>query len=249
MRYTMSLMALTAALLVTVSGQSRAGLIINGSFENGNTGVNPPPVGTVGSALPNGSTAMEAWTVFGGPGSDGVAWLPNSNGNGVNTPFGNEYLDLTGYQDQRPYFGVGQTITTTPGQAYNVSLWLGTASFYDGSNIGVEVVAGPVTQTLTDNNGLSGVWWKQFIVDFTANSNSTTISILGTQGFTYIGLDNVCVTTGNGVGGGLLPGPPNGGGGGSGGAAPEPSSLILSGIATISGLGYWWLRRRKCAAA
>jgi hypothetical protein len=98
-------------------------LISNGSFETA-SGDSSLPTGN-GSQLLSGSTAIADWTVFGGPGFDGVAWLPNGNGYGVSTPFGNYFLDLTGYNDDQPYFGVEQTITTVAGQNYTLTFDLG----------------------------------------------------------------------------------------------------------------------------
>ncbi len=269
-------MALTAALFVTVSGQSRAGLI-NGSFEAASpgTGITPPTSGTSGYSLPSGSTAMQGWTVFGGHNTDdlvnGLAWLASNNPNEVYTPFGSEYVDLSGFHYLPPfglgppYFGVSQTISTTPGQSYNLSFWLGMSDLYSAPTIGVKVNAGPVTETVTDaapypTGGafpLNYFAWTQFVVDFTANSNASTIAIQGIQGGSFIGLDNVSLNTVNGVGFCIILGvsaKSSGGGGGGGGGAtggtvPEPGSLILGGIATISGLGRWWLQRRKWAAA
>jgi hypothetical protein len=240
MRFTMTLM-LTAALVVGVSGRSRADLIVNGSFENASSGFSPPTLGGSLQSVPDGSTAMLGWTVFGGPGNDGVAWCPSYNtgpsSNGMIAQNGIEFLDLTGFFDQKPYFGVSQTLSTTQGQSYILSFYLGNAIQYDGGNstIAAQVVAGPVTQTVTDNLAGTAPQWTQYSVDFTANSNSTTISIQGSEGFAFIGLDNVSVTTGNG--------------GGGGGAVPEPGSLILAVVATISGLCYWWLCRIKLGAA
>ena len=226
----MNLMVLTAALLVGGSGQSRADLITNGSFELASPGYSPPTLRGSLQSLPDGSTAMLGWTVFGGPASDGLAWNPSLNtgpsSNGMTAQNGIEFLDLTGFFDQKPYFGVSQTISTAPGQSYILSFYLGNASQYDGGNstIAAQVIAGPVTQTFTDNFAGTAPEWTQYSVDFTAIADLTTISIQGTQGFAFIGLDNVSVNVAS--------------------AVPEPGSLILGSIATISGLGYWCRRRR-----
>ncbi len=209
------------ALVIWLAGESRAGLIVNGSFE---TGTNPPSQGSNGVALLTGSTAITGWTVIGGTSGDGLAWLPNGNSYGVSTPFGNDFLDLTGYHDNAPYFGVSQSISTVVGQAYTLSLDLGvdeSNSLYSGP-IAVQVMAGPVTQTLTDTSTGTGNIWTAFNVNFTATSTSTTISIQGTQGNQYIGLDNVSVA-----------------------AVPEPSTLIMVGMATMIVGACSWARRRN----
>ena len=103
----------------------------------------------------------------------------------------------------------------------------GTPSY--GGPIAVQVLAGPVTQTLMDNPAGTGNIWTGFNVNFTATSTMTTISIQGTVGDQYIGLDNVAVNPA---------------------AVPEPGSLTLGGIATVwGGLGCWWRQRRKRAVA
>lgn len=176
------------------SGANAANLILNGSFERASAG-NSLPTGN-GESLPDGSTAIAHWTVFGGLSSDGLAWLVNGNGYGVSTPYGSYFLDLTGYHDETPYFGVEQTIATTPGQAYALTFRLGvdqSSDIYDGP-IGVTVKAGSRSKVF-DNYDPSGTGniWKSFTLDFTAKSASTLISIQGEEGDQYIGLDDVVV--------------------------------------------------------
>jgi hypothetical protein len=151
-----------------------------------------------------------------------VAWLPNGNPYSWSTPFGDYFLDLTGYDDRSPYFGVSQAINTTIGDSYVLSLYLGVDNSNSPGPISVQVDAGPVTQTLTANPSGSGNIWTAFSVDFTADSAMSTISIQGTQGLYFIGLDNVSVNLAS---------------------VPEPSSLILSGISAILGLGCWIIRQ------
>ena len=170
---------------------------------------------------------MTGWTVIGGLGTDGLAWLPNGNPYGVSTPFGNYFLDLTGYANRPPFFGVSQTISTALGQAYMLTLDLGVVPGdpYNHGPIMVEVHAGSVMQTLTDNPSGSGNIWTPVDLYFEANSTSTTISIQGTLGNGYIGLDNVSVTTV--------------------GAVPEPGSLTLGMIGTTLATVCSWLRGRN----
>jgi hypothetical protein len=108
-------LGIAAALLATLGAAecAEANLIDNGSFESASPG-SALPTGN-GVALPTGSTAMAGWMVFGGLTTDGLAWLPNGDIFSVATPFGTNFLDLTGYHDEPPYFGVTQTIATTPG--------------------------------------------------------------------------------------------------------------------------------------
>jgi hypothetical protein len=188
--------ALVVGLLALAAGgsASAANLILNGSFEKASAG-NSLPTGN-GESLPSGSTAIADWTVFGGLSSDGLAWLVNGNGYGVSTPYGSYFLDLTGYHDKTPYFGVEQTIATTEGQSYALTFRLGvdqSSDIYNGP-IGVTAKAGSRSKVF-DNYDPSGTGniWKVFTLDFTAKSASTLISIQGEEGDQYIGLDDVVV--------------------------------------------------------
>jgi hypothetical protein len=206
MRFLIYSLTIVAGLLV-LANDSRANFITNGSFE---LGTNPPAFGTSGSSLGAGSTNLTGWTISGGSIFDGLGWLPNGNPFGPNTPFGNYFLDLTGYLDQKPYYGVSQAINTVVGQQYVLTFDLGVDQdnlLYSGP-ISVLAQAGSTSQTFLDNPGGTGSIWTDFTLNFTATSTSTTISLLGTQGNEFIGLDNVAVNTASTV--------------------PEPSSIALA---------------------
>ncbi len=169
-----------------------------------NTGVLPTGNGL---AEATGSAAMPGWTVIGGPadGSDGLGWVSNANSYGTTAETGSDFLDLTGYRDSAPYFGVTQTVATTVGASYALTFWLGVDNgnaYYTGP-IGVSVTAGATTQTIENVSPTgSGNQWVEETVDFTATSTASAISIQGVQGDHYIGLDNVAVEqTGPGING------------------------------------------------
>jgi hypothetical protein len=169
-------------------------LIVNGSFEKAAKGFSAPTGN--GEQLANGSTAIAGWTVFGGLAGDGVAWLPNGDTYGVSTPYGSDFLDLTGYHDGQPYFGVEQTIKTVVGAKYDLTFHLGVdnnSSIYDGP-IGVTATAGATSHNFTSYDPKKpGNVWRAFSLTFTATATSTVISIQGLAGDQYIGLDNVAV--------------------------------------------------------
>ena len=168
-------------------------LIKNGSFENAAKGYSPPTGN--GESLANGSTAIAGWTVFGGLADDGLAWLTNGNAYGVSTPYKSDFLDLTGYHDGQPYFGVEQTIKTVAGVTYDLTFRLGedNGSVYYSGPVSVEAAAGSTSQKFKFASKQSGNVWKSFTLEFTATSTNTLISIQGLSGDQYIGLDDVAV--------------------------------------------------------
>jgi hypothetical protein len=169
-------------------------LIKNGSFEKAAKG-SSPPTGN-GEPVGAGESGIAGWTVFGGLSGDGVAWLPNGNTYGVTTPFGSDFLDLTGYHDGQPYFGVEQTIKTVKGTRYDLTFHLGvdnSSNIYDGP-ISVTAAAGSTNQNFDYDPKKSGNQWGSFTLEFTATSSTTQISIQGLSGDQYIGLDQVAVS-------------------------------------------------------
>jgi Protein of unknown function (DUF642) len=201
-RYFLSMAAVSA--LFAAAPMARANLLTNGDFE---TGVTPPQTNGNQQTIPAGSTNITGWTATGGPGSDGIAWLANGNQFGVSSESGVDFLDLTGLRDTAPYFGVSQSIPTTIGQTYTLSFFIGV----DNSNglftgpVGVSASAGATSQTFSNINptGTGNIWTPESL-NFTATGTSTAITLTGTQGNQYIGLDNVSVV-----------------------ATPEPASLAL----------------------
>jgi hypothetical protein len=220
---TKTTLGIAAALLATLGAAecAEANLIDNGSFESASPG-SALPTGN-GVALLTSSTAMAGWTVFGGLTTDGLAWLPNGDIYGAATPFGADFLDLTGYHDEPPYFGVTQTIATTPGATYDLTFSLGVlqGSPIYGGPIGVTATADSSSQDFTNYNPAGdGNIWQNFTLEFAASAASTVISIQGIEGDQYIGLDNVAVNLSS--------------------AVPEPATWVtmLLGFAALGWVGY-----------
>jgi hypothetical protein len=151
-------------------------------------------------SLNPGSTVIPGWTTT----TAELAWLYNGYGDVVATPFESFFLDLTGVHDSFPYGGVTQTINTTVGQQYTLSLSLGVEYPKYPGPISVTATAGSSNQTFTYNPSGSGNQWGNFSFDFTATSTSTPISIVGISAENqpqppsnhqnrHIGLDNVSV--------------------------------------------------------
>jgi hypothetical protein len=213
---------------------AHAELVTNGSFENG---VNVPGTNS-DRTLGVGSTDMTGWTVVdnsGNPaGSTGnnLIWIGNG-GFGLSSPFGNDFIDLTGTTDSVPFVGVAQTLTTVAGQSYAITFDLGVEAGGGifGGPITVNVGAGSATTTVTDT-GTSGTTtsdgtiWTDETVDFTATSTSTQLSFIGETGIEFIGLDNVSVNAEN-----VSPPP-----------IPEPATIALLGTGLF---GIALVRRRR----
>lgn len=209
-------------------GAAQAATVVNGSFE-GNPANDSQPV-QVGD-----STTIHGWTVINSSGATTgggkeIAWLANG-AYGIYTPFGNDYLDLTGYSGSTGNSGVSQTISTVIGGAYTLSFYLG--QFQNAAPVSVLASAGTQSMTITDPNTVgtlaNGTLWSLQTFNFTATSDSTTLSLYnGTTNTDFIGLDNVSISGGPAVGG-----------------VPEPASwaMMIVGFGMI-GAGMRYRKRR-----
>jgi len=217
---------LILALLIGAVGKARASLITNGSFESPAL----PSGGLLNVA--GGGTAITGWTV---QGSDVNLLQTNYsevvNGmNQFNAEDGLNSLDITGSGNTGPTDGVEQTVTTTPGQAYYLSFYVGRAqsdngnsAYLDPATVDLSIDGGPrtsFTNSLATPSG--GIGWEQFNTSFIAAGSSTTITFLnGTpSGTNEASLDNITLV-------------------------PEPSSTVLLGIGLLvyCGLGLSGWRR------
>jgi hypothetical protein len=226
---------LILSFLLTGAGHARANLIQNGGFES--------PVLAPGQDMEysGGSTAISGWTVvgdnvlliqtpyseLGAPYYDGMVQF--------NAQSSLNSLDLTGGGDtDSPTDGIQQTVTTTPGDTYLLSFYVGRAQ----SNNGDSRYQNPATADLSINGGPrvsftnsdlppSGyVDWKQFTTSFLATGSTTTITFPnGTPvGTNFAGLDNVVLVDTTSV--------------------PEPTSLILIGVDVGGVTGYTWRQQK-----
>ena len=209
-----------------VAAPAHAQTLQNGSFEQGtfNSSGN--------QSLPAGSTAISNWTVTNAE----IALLTNGN-YGLTTPYGNYFLDLTGYHDSVPYGGVTQYIATTTGASYSLSFSLGADqdnASYSGP-VSATASAGGTSQafTFTPAAGSTGNQWGTFGLDFIATDSTTAITVTGTQsaGGQFIGLDNVLVTQ-------------------NPAAVPEAPTTVSLGLLLMLGLGGMAMaaKRRKSVA-
>jgi hypothetical protein len=213
-----SLVVAIAAIGFSISAS--ANLITNGSFETPTV-----PAGSFSNFL-SGSSAITGWTVF-GPAVSIVSGSFGGGGFSFPAQDGIQWLDLTG-PTSGPAEGVEQTVTTTFGQTYDLSFYVGNVSggvFGTTSTVGV-LINGSLVATKKNSTPGTTLNWELFTVPFTAASASTLIGFenLDPIGDDSNGLDNIS----------LVLAPAN--------AVPEPDILVLIGTA-LAGIG--WARRRR----
>jgi len=210
---------------IAAASAAHANLIVNSSFEEGmhtNDGNNT-------ETLSAGATDITGWTVVGSH----VSWIEVPNPFGLRAIGGIRFLDLTGYTAGAPFGGVTQTIATVPGLSYTLTFSVGSyTTRWGGPPVVVTGLAGStiVTQGGVDNP-TSFSTWSVTSGDWTATDTSTVITLVGTAGVNYIGLDDVEVV--------CLSGPRCPGTG-----TPEPSTLALFGLG-LAGIGFMGRRRRN----
>jgi hypothetical protein len=135
---------------------------------------------------------------------------------------------LTGQHDNGIYAGVTQHVATVTGAAYSLTFDLGSASQW-GAPDGLTASAAGASQTFISSGVPTNNTWQSETFNFTATSNDTLISLMGSSGFSYVGLDNVVLT------------------GPTVSAVPEPSTwaMMLLGFAGVGFVAY----RRKAKPA
>ena len=194
---------------LVLSAGAHANLLDNSSFESGT--FNPPNRAT--QTLPVGSTAIDGWTTTG----DLVAWIGTGNPWSLTANDGERFLDLTDYAFGAPFGGVTQTIPTIVRTAYTLSFDLGSSDRW-GRPSAIRASAGGTTAIFTSlaADGISDINdWDSFSMQFVAVAPTTNISLVGTVGQNYIGLDNVSVAV-----------------------VPEPTvvAMMLAGLGTLFGV-------------
>ena len=183
----LSLPTLAVAGTLLATGTAHANLLGNGSFESG-AFVNQ---GNATMSLAAGSTVITGWTVV----TDTTAWISAGNPFGLSAKDGSHFLDLTNYQAGAPFAGVSQVIATAPGATYALSFDLGGSNFW-GRPDSLIASAGSTSQTFTTGPASAATPnndWYHETLNFVANSATTTITLQGSAGFNYIGLDNAAV--------------------------------------------------------
>ena len=183
----------------TASSACAANLLTNGGFEIDGPAANDATNPGIGS------TAITGWKVVNNSGTtvdDGndVLWIGNG-GYDLYTPFGTDFLDLTGTVDHFPYPGVTQSVSTILGQAYTLSFYLGVSDNFGGGPVSATVRVGPTAESPimsmtfvdpgTSGISINGSLWTLQTFDFVATSTTTAVTFVGAEGGDFIGLDDV----------------------------------------------------------
>jgi hypothetical protein len=184
-RFAATVIALATAAGLTEAPAMAANLITNGSFED-TAGFAPPADDTM--SLGSGATTMTGWTVV----SDFLSWIGPTNPFSLSASDGDYFLDLTDYQGGAPFGGVQQSVTTISGNNYRLSFDLGSSVIHGYGSI--DVSAGGLATTFTSSIPFAANAWETKTFDFLATSGSTTLSLIGSSGSHYIGLDNLVLT-------------------------------------------------------
>lgn len=216
-RQRFSSLLVSVTYLIFLAASANANLLSNPSFELGGF-INQ---GSATMVLPIGSTAITGWTVS----NDQLAWIDTGNPWGLSAQDGARFLDLTAYPTGAPFGGVSQTIATVSGEHYLLSFYLGSYTDRWGGPVGITASAGGASQAFSVTTTSSSSTWTPFTMQFTASASTTTVTLTGTAGFQYIGLDNVSV---EGLGG-----DPN--------AVPEPGTCALMTVGLLAAAAF---RRR-----
>jgi hypothetical protein len=211
------------ALVFTQSAHASPNLLVNGSFEDTTHFVSNGCCAYGGDMMiqPIGSTAMTGWTIAG---SGNLAWIGPTTHDGLSAGQGSYFLDLTGTTDRTPFAGVTQSIATSTGSDYLLSFDLGSSSINPTLPTGINASAGSVSEDFTSTKTGPNNWETE-TMSFIATGPTTAITLIGSEGLQYIGLDNVSVT--------LVSRPQS--------DVPEPGSMALlgAGLATLGLIRRW----------
>jgi choice-of-anchor C domain-containing protein len=208
-----TLVAAACAAACGVATSAGAAAFTNGSFENG---VDP---GGAFVTLGNGSTGITGWVV----GGDSVDYI----GGYWQAEDGSRSVDLSGNANG----SVSQTFDTLAGHSYAVNFFLaGNPDGGPAAKVAISSADGSQLQTntftVTGSDSHSSMGWQAYTYNFTAATNSTTLSFASATGTAYgPALDNVSVA-----------------------GVPEPASWAMM-LLGFGGLGAVLRRQRRPVAA
>jgi len=189
------LVAFTLSAIASAPAVAGGNLIKNGSFES-------PTVPDGGGLFFSPGQSFKDWQVIGD--SKGNVGVDSGNDVYCDHDFpakkGIQWLDLTGNTDNGAATGVQQSIKTTPGSTYLLSLYVGNVTDQGGlcgisSTVNV-LIDGVAFKSFTNSRG-GGIdqKWKRFSAQFVAANATTTIAFINgdPDGDADNGLDAVSV--------------------------------------------------------
>jgi hypothetical protein len=216
----------TVVALSASPAASAAGLLQNGGFDTPTPGLSPPnyPTSIVGAGPASaGPSSAEFWTLYNNfDATTSTELLPSTDPGGSGSMI---HVTSTPTAGSFSFFnGLQQAFPVQSG---------GTAS------VDVDVLSGTVLLALYSNNGgtlidsassTTNNAWETLTVSAPAGSNPDLIVLYADNG--TANLVGEFYADGAGVQ-----------------SIPEPSSLVLAGIAGLAGVGYSWRRRRRAGSA
>ena len=223
-----------SGLFASVATPTSAAVFANGNFDGYISPTNNTAIGTF---------SPTSWVAFG---TSTNVQLKTAAAAGLAAQSGSSFVAIFGTSADNT--GFSQTFDTVVGQQYSLSYWLGTQNavatgptvtidLFDGSGFGgtslgvdsTDVGYGSYrhgTPSTGDDTPWGATWgqdtWKQFTLNFTAMSDTSTLRFMEATGSTTssadIFVDNVVIT-----------------------AVPEPSSMAMAASCALIGL----TRRRR----
>lgn len=163
---------LVACVAVLTAAPVLANLIVNGSFE--------APTVPTGSFInyPGGSTAITGWTVV-GVDSAIVSTTFTQSGITFEAENGTQWIDLAGVTSNSMTSGVAQNISTTIGQIYQISFYVGSSTdnrIFFPATVDLSIDGGARVHHTNPNAPTNMLDWQRFTVNFTATNGTTNLT-------------------------------------------------------------------------
>jgi len=173
--------ALGVFLSLTAWAAPAQNLILNSSFED-------PAFAGTHLLVPSGSPVVSHWDIS-GPGNTVIHHAPDA-GNATGNPtfnfahHGDSYLDLSG--DGSPHALVSQSFSTSIGQPYELSFWIGASNQQAVAatiHVQLDGAASLLSTILTPSAPSVNIDWTLQTFSFVADSTTTVLGFQGLSSF------------------------------------------------------------------